>query len=128
MLLDHAQQLRLHSRRKFANLIEKERALVRQRKGAIAHTSCTGECTLLVAKELAPGKLRHNRGAIYDHQFPFIGACVQGMNQASCKFFACSGFACNERGCTAEFPEINALSEGPAPRVALADEIVSHQW
>ena len=60
--LEHAQQFGLHGQRDLADLVEKDRAAVRQLEPALALTGRAGERPLLVAEELAfEQRLRQGR-------------------------------------------------------------------
>src|SRR3954470_1724758 len=63
-LLQHAQELHLDLRSEIANLIEEDRAAVRQLEPALAHCDGAGEGALLMAEQLAFDERRRQRGTI----------------------------------------------------------------
>ena len=67
-LLDDPQQLGLEGHRELADLVEEERAAVRQLERALAGGGRAGERPLLMAEELAPGQGCDHGAAVQDHQ------------------------------------------------------------
>src|SRR5207249_4064933 len=63
-LLEHAEELDLHVPRDLADLVEEQRAAVRGLEAAVARGRGTGECALLVAKQLGLEDRLGDRGAV----------------------------------------------------------------
>src|SRR4029434_2574832 len=64
-VLQHAQKLRLDLARELADLVEEERALVRQLEAPGLAGRGAGERSLLVAEELTLHERRRQRGAVH---------------------------------------------------------------
>ena len=67
-LLQDAQQLGLRSRVQVADLVQEQRAVVRQLEFATPHGGRAGERALLVPEQLALDQLRRNRRAVHFHK------------------------------------------------------------
>ena len=96
-LLQRAQQLGLQVERHLADLVEKERALVRQLEAADLARDGAGERALFVAEELAFEQPGGNGRAIQLDEGA-LAARAQAMDGARQQFFAGSGLALDEHG------------------------------
>src|SRR5262249_14393710 len=95
LLLQNAQQFWLQLQRDVADFIQKQSAFVCQLEAADALRDCAGECTFLVAEELALDQPRWNRRAV-DLDQRSLASRAQVVNCPSQQLFAGAGFTANE--------------------------------
>ncbi len=91
LLLENAQQLRLQFQRHIADLIEEQRAFVRQFETADALGAGAGKSAALVAEQIAFQQARRHCRAVHFHH-PSAVAPAQVMNSAGNQFFTGAGF------------------------------------
>src|SRR6266404_2981013 len=92
LLLQDAQQLRLKFERNVADLVKKERALVRKLKTSRFLRDRSGECASFMTEQFALQEPKRNCGAIQFHKSPFPSA-AQIVDCTRDKFFTCSRLA-----------------------------------
>ena len=95
LVFQHAQELCLQQRRKFANFVQKQRALVGHFEQTLLHGLGIGERPALVAKQFRLHQRLGNRGTIDGHKrFVFPRALI--MNGLRHQVFACPAFPLNQ--------------------------------
>src|SRR5207247_1055478 len=96
-LLDHAQQLRLERGGELADLIEEDRALIRELELAELTGVRVRERAALVSEELALEEVLGNRGAVERDQRP-LGARALVVNRLGDELFPGAAIAGDEDG------------------------------
>src|SRR5678815_1593739 len=96
-LLQHAQQLHLRRRRHLGDLVQEERAAVRQLEAPFAAIGGAGERPLLVAEDFALEQRFRNRGAIDRHE-RLVRARAQLMNHLRHELLAGARLAPDQYG------------------------------
>ena len=96
-VLEHAQQLGLHSQGHLADLVEEQSASLRQVEPAFLLAIGAGEGPAFVAEELAFEKVLGQRRAVDGDQRP-AARDVAEMNRLGDQFLARAGFARDEDG------------------------------
>ncbi len=114
-------KLGLEFERNLANLVEKNRASVRQFKAPDSLRHCPGERAFLVTEHFALQKAHRNRGAVQLHER--MGASLAAfMNGARHEFLARSGFTQQEHGRIAGSHGFHLTQDRPDRR-AVADDV-----
>jgi hypothetical protein len=96
-VLEHAQELGLKLSRQLAELVQEERAVVRQLEKPGARVRCAGEGASFVSEELAFDQGRSDGPAIED-DVRVVGSRARAMNGVRHDVFAGSRFALDEEG------------------------------
>ena len=103
LLLENPQELGLQLRRDIANLVEKNRAVVRQLEAPNPLSYRAGECAPFMTEQFTFKQARGYSGAVYFDQGA-LAARAQIVNGARKQFFACARLAqkqnCGIRGAT----------------------------
>lgn len=123
MFAEGAQQLHLGVGVDLANLIQEQRATVRQFETSDAALLGTGEGSLFMAEQLAFKDLRRQRGAVHSDQFG-LGASAQIVNGTCDQFLAGAAFAFNEDGRPGGRDLLDGLEDG-FERVSLAEDALN---
>ena len=96
LLLEHAQERRLHLGRHLADLVEEDRAGVRELEAPAAQTVRAGERALLVPEQLALDHALGERRAVDAHERP-RGARARVVDQPRDQLLAGAGLAGDEQ-------------------------------
>ena len=94
--LEHTKQLRLHLRRQFTNLVQKDRAFTgRFKQTFLSGTKCTGERSCLVTKQLTFQDALRNCRTV-DRNKRLITAVTGIMNTLRQQFLTGTGLSCDQ--------------------------------
>ena len=119
-LLQHPQQLHLHARAHGADLVEKQRALVRLLESALPRADRAGERAAHVTEQLGLQQRFRNRAAV-ERDEPLRAARAVVMDRARDDFLAGAGLAGHEDGARRRRHGLQQLKQ-VAHRRAAADE------
>ena len=120
-LLQHAQQLRLQLERQLADLIEKQRRVLRVLEIAGARRRGAGERALCISKQGRLDQVRRYRGAV-EHEEWACGALTHHVQRLRDQLLAAAGFALDQdrerragelRDLLAQLVKQKALAEQP---------------
>ena len=122
-LLQHAQQLDLQLQRQVANLVQKNRAVLRQLKAPDPVGHGAGKCALAVAKELALDQVLGDGRAVDGHKVG-AGAVRQIVQRTRHNFLARAALARDQHGRTRRRHHGQQIADRP-DGIAFADK---PQW
>ena len=93
--LQHAQNFRLQVERQFANLVEKNRSVIRQREASFPLLSRSGKGAFFVAEKFALHERRWDRSAV-DCNERLVAPAAGAMDSPGNQLLACPGLTENQ--------------------------------